>query len=275
LATILNSGAGGNRRTADNHKLTFAAATKTWLKTWNADPRLTHGQARLCAAIYLGFNYEYWRATGQLLSWPGWLTLEHDTTLSERSIARGFVKLERLGAIQILHGGFDPKTGQHRPNKYLAKFSSTDSVHLTRESGGPPDTGDQLHLTNPPDTGVRRLGEGLRESRLGDKKEKVGLPRKENQKETDSPSNSLSSSSKPLMTGAAASAGIPPPNGNGGSDSVWIRYDTPVWDVVERFGRRAVGKPFVRYGRVDGWWILKSDLKAIEALAAAERGVAQ
>jgi hypothetical protein len=55
-------------------------------------------------------------------------------------------------------------------------------------------------------------------------------------------------------------------------DSVWIRYDSPQWDMIERFGHRAVGKVFMRYGRCEGHWIPKMDLKAIEALAAANGG---
>src|SRR5262249_21721409 len=150
-------------------------------QTWNSNPQLTHGEARLCAAIYLGFNYKHWEEFGQLLSWPGWLTLENDTTLSERSIARNFVKLERLGAIKILHGGFDSKTGQHRPNKYLAIL---DTVHLTPESGGhlnPPDSGGK----KPSDSGVRRLGD--KEDSVNLKKENqdfFGLPREERKQKT-------------------------------------------------------------------------------------------
>jgi len=50
-------------------------------------------------------------------------------------------------------------------------------------------------------------------------------------------------------------------------DSVWIKYDTPEWDLIERFGYRATGKVFFRFGRLDGDWFLKSDVTAIKALA--------
>jgi len=46
-----------------------------------------------------------------------------------------------------------------------------------------------------------------------------------------------------------------------------VEYDSPEWDMVERFGHRAVGKVFMRYGRQQGLWVLKRDLKAIEAVA--------
>src|SRR5262249_3532603 len=50
-------------------------------------------------------------------------------------------------------------------------------------------------------------------------------------------------------------------------DSVWVRYDSPQWDLIERYGHQATGKLFFRFGRLDGDWFLKTDLKAIEALA--------
>jgi hypothetical protein len=83
-----------------------------------------------------------------------------------------------------------------------------------------------------------------------------------------SPSNSSSLSPSRDIESAAAPGGVPraAPNGNGG-ESVWVKYDTPTWDMVERFGHRAVGKVFMRYGRVEGHWILKADLRAIEAVA--------
>src|SRR5262249_7728159 len=56
-------------------------------------------------------------------------------------------------------------------------------------------------------------------------------------------------------------------------DSTWVRYDSPQWDLIERFGHQATGKVFFRFGRLDGDWFLKTDLKAIEALATANGGV--
>jgi hypothetical protein len=142
---------------------TFAQAREAWLRPLLADSRLADGEVRVCSAIYFGFNQKHYEKTGHLLSWPGWLKLGGETTKCERTIARTFNKLERLGVLQILRGGFDPKTRQRRANKYVAKFA-----HLTLESGGPPDSSDEIHLTEPPDSRVRRLGEGLGER---DKKE--------------------------------------------------------------------------------------------------------
>src|SRR5262249_16849079 len=80
-------------------------------------------------------------------------------------------------------------------------------------------------------------------------------------------------SDSPISSPSKDGGGVPraAPNGGGG-DSVWVRYDTPEWDRVERFGHRAVGKVFIRYGRVEGSWILKSDLRALDTLAVADGG---
>jgi len=42
--------------------------------------------------------------------------------------------------------------------------------------------------------------------------------------------------------------------------------------LIERYGHQATGKVFFRFGRLDGDWFLNSDLKRIEALAAANGG---
>ena len=172
---------------AHNGKATFAAASKAWLKPLLADPQFTDGEMRVCVAIYLGFNSNHYQETGQLLSWPSWLTLQGETTKSESTVERSLEKLERLGALQILRGGFDPKTGQRRPNKYLTS-------HPSGVTGGHP-VREEVHPSNPPVTGDGRLGEGL-----GEKKEriKIGNSRKQGKesKEASKPSEDLPSPSE-------------------------------------------------------------------------------
>src|SRR5262249_49822788 len=112
------------------------------------------------------------------------------------------------------------KTGQHRPNKYLAIL---DTVHLTPESGGhlnPPDSGGK----KPSDSGVRRLGD--KEDSVNLKKENqdfFGLPREERKQKTGEdflPSNSPPSPSKDTEDlPRAAVLGVAAP------DRTFTRYD--------------------------------------------------
>ena len=53
-------------------------------------------------------------------------------------------------------------------------------------------------------------------------------------------------------------------------DEAFIEYDTPPADLAERYMRRATGKPFQRYGRARGFYLARSELDSILALAAAE-----
>src|SRR5215471_17971094 len=119
-----------------NGRPSFAQATKAWLKPLLADPQFADGEMRVCVAIYLGFNSNHYEKTDELLSWPSWLTLQRETTKSESTVERALKKLEQFGALQILRGGFDPKTGQRRPNKYLASHPS--GGWRARQGGSPP-----------------------------------------------------------------------------------------------------------------------------------------
>jgi hypothetical protein len=58
-----------------------------------------------------------------------------------------------------------------------------------------------------------------------------------------------------------------------GSDEVLIPFDTPNADLAERFMARAIGKLFLRCGRASGFYLSKSELDSIRALAAAEGAV--
>ena len=107
-------------RKPDCCKLTFAQAREAWLDRWQADIRLTHADRALCIQIYRHFNRSHYEDTRELLAWPSWNTIARRAKLSEPSIRRGFRKLERLGALEIIHGGRDVRTGWNLANKYLA-----------------------------------------------------------------------------------------------------------------------------------------------------------
>ena len=125
----------------------FAAVSKAWLSPLLADKRLTHGETRLASKLYLYIDQKRREATGQLESRPGWERLIQETTLSKSSIDRGLKKFERINALKILHGEFDPNTGRRLPNKY---------VHVSPVTPGP---GVKSRCQNPGVTGDTRLGD--------------------------------------------------------------------------------------------------------------------
>ena len=102
--------------------LKFFQASKTWLQEWHEDPRLSHSERTLCPLIYLYFNAQRFERTGELLAWPGWKTLMAEGRLSKASVYRGLKKLERLGALQIEHGRYNPQTKKRANNYYKARF---------------------------------------------------------------------------------------------------------------------------------------------------------
>jgi hypothetical protein len=98
----------------------FAQASKAWLNRWHEDARLTHAERTLITRIYIGFNHDHFETTGELIAWPGWETIEAEGRLSEASIDRGLKKLQRLGALEVLKRGYNPKTGWRLPSRYRA-----------------------------------------------------------------------------------------------------------------------------------------------------------
>jgi hypothetical protein len=101
-------------------KLSFVQASEAWLDRWHEDCRLTQSDKNLCTRVCRYFNRVHFERTGELLAWPGWVTLMAKTGLCKSSVFRGLRKLEKLGALKILHGGRDAKTGWKLPNQYRA-----------------------------------------------------------------------------------------------------------------------------------------------------------
>ena len=88
----------------------FAAASGTWLSLLLADRRLTHAEKTLASRLFLYVERKHFEATGQLLAYPGWERLQEETTLTERSIARGVAKLESsLPSSGFSGGGSTPR----------------------------------------------------------------------------------------------------------------------------------------------------------------------
>jgi hypothetical protein len=152
--------------------LGFAQTSKGWIKPLLAEGCLTRGNKLLATRIYLSFSYEEFEKTGILIGWESWETMADGTGLSRSSVARGLKKLERFGALRIIHGGRDPKTGYRLHNKYLAKFNH---IQVSPVRPG--------QVSNPGVTSDTRLGELDSVNQRG--KKDFGLPRKEGKTESE------------------------------------------------------------------------------------------
>jgi hypothetical protein len=254
--------------------LTFAQASKTWLQGWHADGRLSHGDKTFATQIYLHFNQAHFEQTGELLAWPGWAVLMAKTGLCKTSVFRRLRHLEQLGAFEVEHGRYNPEAKKRITNRYRAKDPTKVALDATLPKVAfQSSTKVAFESQSKVALAATRRSE-RKEVNLEEKEKqdcKVGLSRKEVNKQEPNeglPPSKVPSSfpSKTDTESAAAPGGIPP---GGSPDSEFVKYDTPKWDQIERFGHRATGKVFMRYGRVEGTWILKRDLKAIEALAAS------
>jgi len=103
----------------------FAQAREAWLQRWQEHDQLSHADRVLVTQIFRHFNQRHYQETTELLAWPSWETIAARARLSRSSIFRGLQKLERLGALKIIHGGHNPKTGWKLPNAYHAIVLNT------------------------------------------------------------------------------------------------------------------------------------------------------
>jgi hypothetical protein len=114
----------------------FAQVSKAWLWRWTTDRRLTDGEERICVCIYLHFNSDHFKETGDLLAWPSWQSLMDATGLSRRSVSRCLQNLKRLGAFEIKRGPYDHKEKKRGNNRYIARTSKVPLVTPRRGEQG-------------------------------------------------------------------------------------------------------------------------------------------
>jgi len=190
-------------------KLSFATASKAWLKTVLADTELTPGEARLGAALFLHFNFEHYDNTSELIAWPAQETLMAETALGKTTVSKGINKLESRRLIEVERSRYDHATKKRAGNIYHVppRYGRADLAH---DHQGPGPRSETKVRPSGRDS-VSRLGE----SRLGEKKErikKIGNPRKQGQekKEASEPSPSEAPSSDPVKTPYPPSSARPP-----------------------------------------------------------------
>jgi len=181
---------------------TFAQAREAWLQRWQGESQLTHADQALVTQVFLHFNTSHFERTGQLLAWPTWETVGIRARLSEASVFRAFRKLKRLGALEIIHGGRDPRTGWKLPNKYLAILSPPFTVKGGHLSGRQQATfQDESRLFESVDSS----NQGTHRRRKKERKNQIGLSRKESQK----PKEDLPPSDSPIPSPSKGIEGVP------------------------------------------------------------------
>ena len=228
----------------------FEAWREDWTRAVFADDNLWGSDKNVAAFLALHLNREA-RAC-----WPSYGTIAKGLGIDRANVRRSVRRLIARGFLVR-----EPR-GRGQTNLYLPAggvVTVTPGVVTVTPavlSQLPPRTSEVEPLKEPLREGVVTVTTGG--------EERGGLPREESKKEKEPFPSKV-----PTPTPSKFDQGVPRAAPNGGGGDVWVKYDTPEWDRVERFGHRAVGKVFIRYGRVDGTWVPKSDLKAIAAVAAS------
>jgi hypothetical protein len=225
---------------------------QAWREAWNrsvfADDNLWGSDKNVAAFLALHLNRETWSC------WPSYSTIAKGLGIDRSNARRSIRRLIARGYL------VRKPRGKGQSNAYLPTGAGVVTVTpgvvtVTTAvlSQLPPRTSEVEPLKEPKKEGVVTVTTGKEEKERG-------LPR---EKEDQKAKPSAASSPSPIQV----SEGVPRGAAPNGGDSVFVRFDTPKWDLVERYGHRAVGKVFLRCGRVEGLWILKTDLRAIETLA--------
>ena len=233
----------------------FEVWREDWVRTVFADDNLWGSDKNVASFLALHLN----RTTRA--AFPSYGTIGKGLDMDRANVRRSIRRLIARGYLVR-----EPR-GRGQTNLYLPAGGvvtvTTGVVTVTPAvlSQLPPRTSEVEPLKEPLREGVVTVTTG--------KEERGGLPR------GPSAPSKEEKQAKPSEVQSCPSPnneGVPRAAPNGGGDSVWVKYDTPQWDLIERYGHRATGKVFFRFGRLDGDWFLKADLKAIEVLAEANGG---
>lgn len=230
----------------------FEAWRETWHRQVLADRELGHRDKSVAGFLLWYLNRQ------ERACFPSYSTIAEGVGITRRDAVRSIARLVACG--HLLRRLRDKQTNYYSPQVVAPCHQGV--VAPCHQDGGvvPPGGGGKLDtLTSDYRTSDLTLEEGSKDS--------GGLSRETGKEEKKEAKPSVASS----LPSPSPNEGVPraAPNGDGRAGEVFVRYDTLQWDMVERFGHKAVGKYFMRYGRSEGLWLLKSDLKAIEAAAAA------
>jgi hypothetical protein len=229
----------------------FEAWRETWHRQVLADRELGHRDKSVAGFLLWYLNRQ------ERACFPSYSTIAEGVGIDRRDAVRSIARLVACG--HLLRRLRERQSNYYSP-QVVAPCHQGVGVPCHQDSGAVPPGGGGKSTTLTSDYRTSDLTLEDREERKG------GLPRGKEEKKARP---SVASSPSPSLNNQDVPRGAP--NGGGG-DSTFVKFDTPQWDMVERFGHKAVGKFFMRYGRSEGLWLLKSDLKAIEAAAAANGG---
>jgi hypothetical protein len=175
----------------------FAQVSKAWLSRWSTDRRLTSGEQKICVRIYLHFNSDHFKETGDLLAWPSWQFLMDATGLSRPSVHRTLRGLKRLGAFETQRGPYDHENKKRGNTRYIVRTSKVSPVRPSRgEQGLISQEQGLTSVQSKVSPGITRRGESNRrgESGSGDsscnENSKIGLPRGPSAPEEEKPFSS-------------------------------------------------------------------------------------
>src|SRR5262245_45680428 len=112
---------------AATDKPSFALASKAWLKATQTHPLLTDANKTFAAALYLYFNFQHYKATGELRAYPTWDRLIAEFGLSRSTISESTERLERYGLLDV-DRRYDRAARKRARNLYRvpARFSARD-----------------------------------------------------------------------------------------------------------------------------------------------------
>src|SRR5262245_26124372 len=177
-------------------------------------------------------------------------TIAAGTSMGERNARRCVAELEKHG--------------------YLRRISDPGHANFYQvweSDPGQNDPGGRTNLSGVPRTelSANTFSSSTSEPTSRRNEDALSVPRKGKPESKQASATPKPSPSKNGNVPRAAAPGEVPP-----ADDVLIEYDTPDADLAARYMGRALGKPFLRYGRARGIYLSRAEHDAIKALAAAE-----
>jgi hypothetical protein len=226
-----------------------------WISQILANANINHRAKTVAVVIYLHLR----RETGE--AFPGYAEIARRAGIRRQNAITAVKQLVAAGYLHALSR--QDTSGDASSNLYVpvgvVSYRDQGWSHLETTGWSHPETLTYIDSN-------RSILNPKFESRFETQEEsEESLPRREISFSAETPSVSPSHIS---VVPRAAAPGIVPR-----ADEVLVRYDSREWDLVERFGRRALGRPFPRSGRATGIYLACSEVEAIKALAAAEGAV--
>jgi len=231
--------------------LSFQPRFEAWRETWHcqvlADRELSHRDKSVAGRLL------WYLKRDERACFPSYTTIAKGVGITPRDAIRSIARLVARG--HLLRQRRDRQTNYYVPQVVAPCHGGSGTLPLG--GSGKIDTLTSDYRTQERNNLVSN--EGRQGRCLARKKGEANKP-------SDSPSSPSTYCHSQEVPRAAAPGDVPP------ADDVLIEYDTPEADMAARYMGRALGKPFLRYGRSRGFYLSRAEYDAIKALAAAEGG---